>query len=115
MSRRAPRAVTCHKLVASTAISMAQELYETLMLDNLWYATWKARCPGLTGEALMKKFVELNTAGLVEQARATLAGMLSRPDINQTMKDEIYEALLLDNTLKGERANAPTLVAGLAE
>lgn len=94
-----------HKLVHETAVAMCHELYDTMMLDNQWYSQWKAQNQDLAGQPrqLTARFVTKNLAKVIPQARATLAGMLSRttdPELQRT----IYDALLLDNTLlRGRR------------
>lgn len=93
-----------HKLVHSTAVSMAHELYDVMMLDNIWYGLWKRQNPGIGAVGLADRFVARNLSRLVPQARATLAGML-RTTTDECLKEEIYEALLLDNTLIRGRNN----------
>lgn len=88
----------CHKLVFETAKSMAHELYDALMQKNDWYALWKTQNPGLGAKALEDRFVRKNHAKMVPAARAALAGMLSGPYPDE-VKDQIFEALLLDNSL----------------
>lgn len=87
-----------HRLVHETAVAMAHELYDTMMQDNAWYRIWKQSNPGLDKKALELRFVEKNLSRLLPQARATLAGML-RTTQDENMKEEIYEALVLDATL----------------
>jgi hypothetical protein len=88
-----------HRLVVSTAIEMAHEMYDMLMLDNEQWGNWKARYPSYNAKQLEAKFCVLMLPQVLPQARATLAGMLGRGDISEHMKSEIYEALLADNTL----------------
>lgn len=92
-----------HWLVRNTAVEMAHELYDTLMADNEWYKTWKKQNPSLDRAELETRFVEKNLAGLLPQARATLAGML-RTTMDERLKEEIYQALILDATLVKGRA-----------
>jgi len=90
---------SAHKLVYETAVSMAHELYDTMMSDNQWYGLWKAQFPGFSSKQLEGKFIARNIRMMLPQARATLAAMLARP-IDPGLKDTIMEALLLDNSLK---------------
>ena len=101
----------CHKLIAETAQAMAHELYDTLMHNNQWYARWRKNNPGASAKALESRFVARNWGKLVPGARATLAGMLNGPT-DQTLKEQIYEALLFDSTLTRGRGN--TRVIGTA-
>jgi hypothetical protein len=87
-----------HSMVLDTAKEMAFELYEHMMRDNEWYATLKRLNPGLTPKQLEARFVLRIGPTLVEQARATLAGLLATP-IDEKTKESIMSALLLDNTL----------------
>jgi hypothetical protein len=99
-----PTVSHAHSLVLDTAKEMAFELYEHMMRDNEWYARLKELNPGLTPKQLSARFVLRIAPTLVEQARATLAGMLARP-IDEKTKESIMNALLLDNTLvRGRRA-----------
>jgi hypothetical protein len=88
----------CHRLIASTAMDMASELYEELMKDNEWYRRWKAKNPGASSKALFTRFVNKTWPTLIGDARAMLAQMLARP-IDPKLKETIEDALLLDNTL----------------
>jgi|SRR5262245_43718880 len=87
-----------HKLVHATAVAMAHELYDTMMHDNEWYRIWKLQNPELGAKELEERFVAKNLSRLLPQARATLAAMLRNPG-NEHLKEEIYEALVLDATL----------------
>ncbi len=94
-----------HLKVADVAKEMAHLLYETMMGDNVWYSAWKAANPNYNAKKLEAKFVEKNWPRMVGQARATLAGMLADKSYPETMKEEIFEALCLDSSLKLGRAN----------
>lgn len=102
----------CHKLITSTAMDMAAELYETLMRDDLWYITWKDR-NGIMGpgplsprvaERLRVKFIRRTWPSLISEARSTLFGMLGG-DLPESLKSEIYEALMLDASLGKHRSS----------
>lgn len=95
-----------HKMVAETAKTMCHEVYDALMQRNDWYALWKSQHPNLSSSvALEEAFVRKNWGKYVDGARATLAGMLSSP-LDETLKESIMEALMLDNTLL--RGRGPT-------
>lgn len=94
----------CHKMIRDVAQAMAHEVYDELMKDNEWYKIWKKKNYGASQKALEERFVRAVWPGLIEQARATLAQMLSGP-LDANLKDQIYEALLLDNTLIYGRQN----------
>lgn len=93
-----------HKLVLETAVGMCHELYDTMMHDDHWYRYWKSANPGLNGVQLEKAFVKKNLDRLLPQARATMAGML-RTSNDESLKETIYEALVLDATLVRGRMN----------
>lgn len=105
----------CHKLVAKVAREAAGELYETLMGDNQFYEVWKKRNPGLSPKALEAKFVATKWGACIPFARATLAHLLSRPDIDNSLKDDIMEALVLDSTLRRGRVSRERIVGMLRQ
>src|ERR1700733_6082412 len=88
----------CHKMIAEVAQAMAHECYDALMQRNDWYDLWKRQHPGLSGKALESRWVKEKGGTFVPGARATLAGML-QTGIDSMLKEQIMEALLLDNTL----------------
>lgn len=92
-----------HKLVAETAKGLAGAMYEEMMTvdDEVW-AEMKERFPDTPRAALQDKFIDLMYPRLLSEARATLAAMLNGP-LPEGLKDEIHEALVLDNNLKGGR------------
>lgn len=88
-----------HWMVRDTAVAMAHELYDTMMLDNSWYKHWKdTHSPHYTAKRLEEAFVNKNLAQLIPQARAVLAKML-RDSSDPKVQESIYEALTLDATL----------------
>jgi len=88
-----------HWRVHQTAVAMGHELYEVVMHDNEWSGQWKRVNPGATAKQLEERFVQRNLKLLLPQARATLTHMLNTiPD--EALKREIYDALILDATLK---------------
>lgn len=92
----------CHPLIKQTAQEMAGEIYEELMKRNEWWESWKKQHPGMGTKALEKLFIRKAWAGLVPQARATLAGMLAGP-YDEGLKSTIYDALLADGPLRQGR------------
>lgn len=87
------RQVHCHKMVAETARGMAEAVYEELAKKNEWYALNPSRTV----------FVEATYGSLIEQARQVLAGMLESKTVTPEQKELIFEALVLDKSLKGGR------------
>lgn len=104
--------IHAHQLVAATARGMAEELFDMLLHGNDTFARYKdlsallAEMQSATVNAsqrqIRQRFVTLATEKLLEQARATLAQMLTTP-ISQDLKNTIAEALILDNELRGHR------------
>ncbi len=85
-----------HHLIADTAKAMAQELYEELAHDNVFYQN----NPDQT------KFVDMMYPLLLEQARAMLATMLGE-GYPEHLKPTIMDALTKDNTLPRGRNISP--------
>lgn len=106
--RTGPGATHAHKLVRETAIGMCGELYDTMMQDNEWYATWKRANPRIADQPrqLFAAFLARNLPRVISQARATLASMLTTTT-DPELRESIYEALCLDNTLLRGRGPAP--------
>lgn len=88
----------CHRDVAAVAQEAANELYDTVMSNNLVFDQWKKSHPGLSVKGLRKAFVKQNWGKCLPLARATMGRMLSEP-IDDTVKESILEALALDQTL----------------
>ena len=85
-----------HKMIRGLAIEMAAEIYDKLMVRNEWYDLWKRKNPNVSDpNELMLRYVDRTWPTLVEQARATLAGMLTRP-ISEDLKLSIHDALIKD-------------------
>lgn len=93
-----------HPLIRATAIEMAGDLYDLMMKNNVQWAEWKRMHPELGNNlaALEIRFLELKWPELIEDARATLAGMLARP-VAEELKIEIHDALVKDNPLRLRR------------
>ena len=91
-------------MVAETAIEMAQELFEVYARDNQVYR--KLRADGqITEKQARLVFVERTAPRLLEDARMALTSCLAQPDdkVSPWLKEEIYEALLLDSDLRANR------------
>lgn len=95
------KVVHVHKLIRATAIEMAGALYDDVMHDNRLYAEWKRVCPELSTTLCEAMFIELLWPKLIAKARATLASMLGpgNANVSPAMKEEIYAALIADNSL----------------
>ena len=79
-----------HRLIASTAMEMASEVYEDCCSKS--DAFYKAN-------PVLKKWVAKNWGMFVVTARETLGGMLGRNDIAETAKQTVYDALIADAAL----------------
>lgn len=110
MLRPMPKqAIYGHKLVVETAVQMAHELYDAMMMQNEWWEQWKGQNPGVSRHTLEQRFVNKNLPLLVPQARAALAKCLQPgmvPGLDEKQKAAIAEALILDNQLVASRAAA---------
>lgn len=78
-----------HKMIADVAKEIAAEAYESVAHDNTFYAEWPSR----------RNFVRANWRMFVDDARRSLLAILSG-EYPQSMKDEVYEALVKDGSLK---------------
>lgn len=83
----------CHKLIRQTARAMAKEVYEVNASDNEFYLKYPDR----------KRYVAASWGLFIEDAREALAKLLTT-GLPESMKDEIAEALVLDNTMRADRA-----------
>jgi hypothetical protein len=82
-----------HKLVAKTAMEMAQEVYEkNAGRSNAFYEKYPDR----------EAYVTSCWALYLDAARATLAQLLST-NIEETLKEQIHEALIKDASLRRGR------------
>lgn len=87
-----PHAAT-HELIRDTAVEMAEALYEECAKrSNEWWAERPDR----------KKWVQETWPLLIEEARSTLAKMLSGP-LPDNLKEQIFDAISLDNTVRSGR------------
>ncbi len=105
-------AAACHKMVRDVAVGMAHETYDSFMENNVYYESWKASNPGLERREFELVWVNQNWARFVPAARATLAAMLAQP-LDESLKESISEALILDATLIRGR-KSPAQIVGRA-
>lgn len=99
-----PKYLNAHKLVAETAMEMANEYFELWATNNKVYNGLRQQGKITEGHA-RAKFTHRVAPMLFEDARQALGSLLGQPDdvCCQTMKDEIFEALLLDNMTRAHR------------
>ena len=98
--RSARRKLHVHPMVQELALELAHNMYDVTMTKfPEAYARWKALHPGATPKALEAAFVAKYYGSMVQSARATLAGMLALP-YDDTFKQRIHEALILDGSLR---------------
>lgn len=91
----------CHKLVRETAQRLAGEVYEAAMRDNDNYATWKLLCNDLDDKYMLAEWIKLMWPRMLDDARHTLAGLLSQP-IDEGLKKAIHDALIKDGEIRGQ-------------
>jgi len=92
-----------HKLVAKTAQEMAAAVYERCAQNNEWFAENPSQ----------DRYVADAWPLFIEQARSTLAQLL-RTTMDEGLKKEIYDALILDGSLRRGRINKLQAKSGLA-
>lgn len=100
------RGLNAHRMVAETAVKLAYELYEGWMSEH--NETRRAFKAIPTEKARQLVFVRQAAPQLLEEARLLLTNCLSQPDeiVSKRFKDEIAEALMLDNDLRANRVKA---------
>lgn len=91
-----------HPLIRATAIEMAGDLYDLMMKNNEQWNEWKRMHEGFSLAQLEIRFLELKWPELVEDARATLAGILGT-NASEDLKATIYDALIKDQGLRMAR------------
>ena len=104
---RAGGGLNAHRLVAETAVDIANELFEEYARVNAIYRGMREA--GLTTEkAARRQFVLLVAPRKLEEARESLVSCLAEPEDRVTahMKQQIYEALIADNDLRANRTVA---------
>lgn len=100
-----------HFQVKKVAEGLAHALFDELMSRNEIFATFKQQHPDLTTTQMEAKFVAHLWPQLLDQARATMAGMLRSPAYSDEMKEEIMDILVKDQSLVKGRKN-PAQVMG---
>lgn len=103
----------CHKRIAKVAKELAGASYEELMSHDVLYKMWKKKNPGLEGKRLQLKFINDKWGLYVPAARATLTLLLREP-IDERVKEEIMQILVLDSTLVRGRVS-PAVIAGTVQ
>lgn len=95
--------LNAHRMVAELAVKMADEHFDLYMSEN--NDLWKLFKEHLTPKQRRVAFVTRIAPVLLEDARLILTDMLSQPVdvVTQHMKDEIMEALILDNDFRANR------------
>ena len=96
----------CHAKVMEVAKAAAGELYESMMGNDAFFKAWKRQNPGANAKQLEKAFIEKNWGQCIEFARATLTVMLTKPEIDEAMKEEIMVILEQDYTLRHRRVTS---------
>lgn len=101
-----------HWRVAQTAKTIAGEMYEVTMRDNLVFDNWKKQHPGYNPAQLERAFIAKYWGVFIPPARATLARLLTH-HIDKHLKDEIEEALILDAQLMRGREQGQRVLGSL--
>ncbi len=99
--------LNAHIMVVTTARSLANELFEIYMLQNDTYRAMRLN-GAITEKKARRIFVNRVAPKFYEQAREALTDVLAQPDdkVPISVKNEIAEALILDNALRGNRVVA---------
>lgn len=95
----------CHFAIKKVAEGMAGVLFEEMMSRNEIWAEFKRQHEGKTTKQLEGLFIAHLWPQMIDQARATLAGMLRSPAISEEQKEEIMDILVKDQTLVRGRKN----------
>jgi hypothetical protein len=98
--------LNAHRLVAETAVGLAQSCYEAWMgVNNELYRVMRRE---LTNKQIETVFIAKVAPTLLEEARLVLTDMLSMGDaeVPKSLKDEIAEALILDTDFRANRVRA---------
>lgn len=100
----------CHFAVKKVAEGMAHVLFDEMMSRNEIWSKFKEQHEGLTTAQMEAKFVAHLWPQMIDQARATLAGMLRSPGVSEEQKEEIMDILVKDQTLVRGRKNPAQLM-----
>ncbi len=95
--------LNAHRMVAELAVRMADEHFDLYMSEN--NELWKLFKENLTPKQRRIAFVTKVAPVLLEDARLILTDMLTQPDdvVTTHVKDQIMEALILDNDFRANR------------
>lgn len=104
-------AAHCHVEVKRVAEGMAHVLFDEMMSKDAIWREFRAQHEGLTKTQMEDKFVAKLWPQLLDQARATLAGMLRSGAYSDEQKEEIMDILVKDQSLVRGRKN-PAQVLG---
>jgi hypothetical protein len=102
------RGLNAHRLVAEMAVNIAEELFDPyIAANNGLYKVFKEH---LTEKQARAIFVAKIAPICLEEARLALVDCLAQPDdvCSAALKEEIFEALELDNHLRANRSVAPS-------
>jgi hypothetical protein len=91
-----------HELVASVAQGIMHEIYDQFMQDNKGYREWRDQNPDLNSKQLEDLYVATRWGLAIPAARAALT-MRMQQTLDESEKDTIMEALVLDATLRRGR------------
>jgi hypothetical protein len=103
--------LNAHWMIQKQARLMAAKLFEDYARDNdLYHHLTNGTVllngkPVTTAKKALAVFVELTAPKLYEDARMALTAMLEQPDdrVPIPLKNQIAEALIMDNELRGNR------------
>lgn len=103
--------LNAHWLIQKQAREMAAELFEVYAPDNDLYRLLRSGQVLLNGRQVTSEkqarrvFVHQMAPKLYEEARGLLTDMLAMPEdrVPQSLKDQIAQALIMDNDLRGNR------------
>lgn len=79
-----------HKLIRNVCLGMAAEYYEMMARHDLFYARWPDQ----------QAYIQLAWPVFIDEAKKSLATMLSLPSITEHVKAEIAEALIQHHDLQ---------------
>lgn len=102
----AGRGLNAHRMVAETAVQMADAAFEQYMSAH--NELWKAMRENLTEKQARVAFIARIAPMLLEEARLVLTDCLSQPDDECTphMKAQIVDALVKDTDFRANRSVA---------
>jgi hypothetical protein len=86
-----------HKMVADTAKGIAEAEWEKLARQNRFYKAYPDKAA----------FVHKHWPDYIALARNILIGMLGNPKYTQSMKDEIFDAVLRDGAVNPKKMAEP--------